>query len=151
VAYGFGKRLGDGSFEVVYALDRPPRPLWTALSRLDMEHFIRENRISDYIHAMVGKYPKMSRFIYPENANDVLFDADYQHMGGESCVMCDLDKTVERMPERHDKKPKIHYSTIATGSSVVKHVPTRDDIRKQHKAICLEMEAAGLMNNFSCS
>jgi nucleoside phosphorylase len=33
---------------------------------------------------------------------------------------------------------------------VVKHAPARDKIKQEHRAICLEMEAAGLMNNFPC-
>jgi len=33
---------------------------------------------------------------------------------------------------------------------VVKHAPTRDEIGTMHNAICLEMEAAGLMNRFPC-
>jgi hypothetical protein len=36
--YDFGKRLPDGSFKNMYALDRPPRPLRTAISLLKAEH-----------------------------------------------------------------------------------------------------------------
>jgi nucleoside phosphorylase len=153
VVYDFGKRLGDGSFEAIYALDRPPRPLRTALARLETEHETRENRISDYILRMLEKYPYMKKkgFTYPGQGSDMFFQVDYQHKGGKSCTMCDREKLIKREPEnRPDTNPKIHYGTVATGSSVVKHAPTREEIRQQHKAICLEMEAAGLMNNFPC-
>lgn len=56
---------------------------------------------------------------------------------------------VER-EERLDENPVIHYGTIASGSAVIKDALTRDEIRDKHGAICLEMEAAGLMNNFPC-
>src|SRR5271163_4157380 len=45
VLYDFGKRLADGSFESMHTLDRPPRPLRTAISLLEAEHQTRENRI----------------------------------------------------------------------------------------------------------
>ncbi|TKA81415.1 hypothetical protein B0A49_00654, partial [Cryomyces minteri] len=66
VVYDFGKRLGDGSFEAVYALDRPPRSLRTALARLEMEHEMRENRIPQYLEAMLEKYPRLKNkgFLY---------------------------------------------------------------------------------------
>ncbi|TKA81417.1 hypothetical protein B0A49_00656 [Cryomyces minteri] len=153
VVYDFGKRLGDGSFEAVYALDRPPRSLRTALARLEMEHEMRENRIPQYLEAMLEKYPRLKNkgFLCPGQPKDLLFHADYQHQGGKSCETCDREKVTRREPEvRLDTNPVIHYGIVATGSSVVKHAPTREEIRQRHKAICLEMEAAGLMNNFPC-
>jgi hypothetical protein len=38
VLYDFGKKLADGSFKSIYWLDRPPRPLRTAISLLEAEH-----------------------------------------------------------------------------------------------------------------
>ncbi|TKA82133.1 hypothetical protein B0A49_00190 [Cryomyces minteri] len=153
VVYDFGKRLGDGCFEAVYALDRPPRSLRTALARLEMEHEMRENRIPQYLGAMLEKYPRLKNqgFLCPGQPKDLLFHADYQHQGGKSCETCDREKVTRREPEvRLDTNPVIHYGIVATGSSVVKHAPTREETRQRHKAICLEMEAAGLMNNFPC-
>ena len=153
VLYDFGKRLGDGSFKSMYALDRPPRPLRAALSQLEAEHQMHENRIPQYINQMLEKYPYMRRkgFAYPGQSADQLFQADYRHVPGRSCAKCDLAERIDRRPEnRSDIDPVIHYGVIATGSSVVKHAPTREEIRQRHRAICLEMEAAGLMNNFPC-
>ncbi|OCL05136.1 Pfs, NACHT and ankyrin domain protein [Glonium stellatum] len=153
VMYDFGKRLGDGSFEVAYSLNQPPRPLRTALSRLEAEHETRESRISEYLMKMLEKYPVMKKrgYTYPGQSKDSLFHADYPHKGGKSCKQCDRDKVVERDPEcRPDTDPVIHYGIIATGSTVIKHAPTREETKFRHKAICLEMEAAGLMNTFPC-
>jgi nucleoside phosphorylase len=153
VIYDFGKRLADGSFKSMYALDRPPRPLRTAISLLEAEHQTRENRISQYIDQMLEKYPYMRKkgFTHPGQSADQLFQANYPHVSGRSCAKCDPAERIDRYPEnRPDTGPAIHYGVIATGSAVIKHAPTRDEIGQKHRAICLEMEAAGLMNNFPC-
>jgi nucleoside phosphorylase len=153
VLYDFGKRLADGSFRSMYALDRPPWPLRTAISLLEAEHQTRENRISQYVNQMLEKYPYMRKkgFAHPGQSADRLFRADYRHVSGRSCAKCDPTERIDRYPEnRPDTDPAIHYGVIATGSAVVKHTLTRDEIGQKHRAICLEMEAAGLMNNFPC-
>lgn len=149
---GLGKILGDGSFEVSYHLNRPPRLLRTAFNRLDSDHMTRDNYIADHIRTMLEKYPRMRKmgFAYPEHAGNLVFDADYRHVGGLTCAKCNPAKAVMSRPERRDTKPVIHYGIIATGSTVIKHAPTRQQIQQKHNAICVEMEAAGLMNHFPC-
>jgi nucleoside phosphorylase len=44
----------------------------------------------------------------------------------------------------------IHYGTIASGNTVIKDAVERDRLRDQFGAVCVEMEAAGLMNDFPC-
>lgn len=46
--------------------------------------------------------------------------------------------------------PKVHYGVIASGNQLMKNMIERDRLGKQFKAKCIEMEAAGLMNNFPC-
>lgn len=153
VLYDFRKKLPDGSFQSVYALDRPPRSLRTAVSRLEAEHETRENKIPQYINKMLEKFPFMRKKGYtrPDQSTDKLFQANYRHVSGRSCAKCDPTKQSLRCPEkRPDDDPVIHYGVIATGSSVVKQAPAREEIKQKHRAICLEMEAAGLMNSFSC-
>jgi nucleoside phosphorylase len=153
VLYDFGKRLPDGSFKNMCALDRPPRPLRTAISLLEVEHQTRENRVPRYIDQMLEKYPYMRKkgFTKPGQCADQLFRPDYSHVSGSTCTKCDPAERIDREPEnRLDSDPVIHYGVIATGSAVVKHAPTREELRQKHRAICLEMEAAGLMNNFPC-
>lgn len=153
VVYDFGKRLADGSFKSIHALNQPPTSLRTAISRLDAEHKTRENRILQYINQTLEKYPYMRKkgFTHPGQLADGLFRAEYPHVSGRSCAKCDPAERIDREPEnRPDSQPVIHYGVIATGSAVVKHAPTREEIRQKHRAVCLEMEAAGLMNNFPC-
>ncbi|GMG37995.1 unnamed protein product [Aspergillus oryzae] len=151
VVYDFGKRLPDGSFENIYALDRPPRTLRTALAKMEAEHQTRENKICQYINSMLDKYPYMRKkgFAYPGSSYDQLFWDNYRHTGGRSCAGCDPAQRIHR-EDRFDTSPEIHYGIVATGSAVVKHAPTRAQIKQRHGAICLEMEAAGLINNFPC-
>ncbi|CAH0019738.1 unnamed protein product [Clonostachys rhizophaga] len=131
VAYNFGRKLPDGSFEVAYHLNQPPRVLRVALSTMEADHELRENRITEYMKQMVEKLPLGTRekWLHPGQAKDLLFPANYAP---------------------RSTTPTIHYGVIATGSEVVKHASTRDLIGATHNAIALEMEATGLMNNFPC-
>ena len=43
-----------------------------------------------------------------------------------------------------------HYGVIASGNQVVKDSTVRDRLRDEFDALCVEMEAAGLMNDFPC-
>jgi nucleoside phosphorylase len=51
---------------------------------------------------------------------------------------------------RADDAPIIHYGTITSGSTVIKDPIKRDNIQDKHGAICLEIEAVGLVNTFPC-
>lgn len=150
VAYNFGKRLADGSFEVAYHLDKPPWVLRTALASLEAAHEVRENYLSDFMAQMLAGLPARLRNKWKRpTSKDMLFPAGYHHQRGSTCRKCDSDEGIKRI-DRVDDTPAVHYGVIATGSEVVRHAPTRDQMRDDHNAICLEMEAAGLMNNFPC-
>ncbi len=151
VVYDFGKALADGSFESLSFLNRPPRSLASAIGNLQTAHEMQESKIIGYIEKMLEKYPVMRKkgYSHPEPSADRLFQMDYPHTAGKSCAKCDPSAEVNREP-RADESPVIHYGTIASGNTVIKSAQTRDIIRDRHGAICLEMEAAGLMNNFPC-
>ncbi|GAB1195574.1 hypothetical protein APSETT444_004835 [Aspergillus pseudonomiae] len=79
-------------------------------------------------------------------------EAEHQTRENRICEYidgCDPAQQIHR-EDRLDTSPEIHYGIVATGSAVVKHAPTREQIKQRHGAICLEMEAAGLINNFPC-
>lgn len=151
VVYDFGKALADGSFESLSVLNSPPRSLGTALGKLQTEHLMQETRIAYYIEQMLERFPFMRSkgFSHPGHAADRLFQPSYLHATGKSCAACDPSAEISREP-RLDDSPVIHYGTIASGNTVIKDAFTRDLIRDRHGAICLEMEAARLMNNFPC-
>ncbi|PON26682.1 hypothetical protein TGAM01_v204183 [Trichoderma gamsii] len=64
------------------------------------------------------------------------------------CRSCDKTRTVKRKP----RDIRIHYGLIASGNQVIKDAAIRDKLKKDlgNHVLCIEMEAAGLMNNFPC-
>jgi nucleoside phosphorylase len=150
VVYDFGKKLADGSFHSISALNRPPESLTSALGKMKSEHDMHDNKIAEYIDQMLEKYPKMRKkgYFHPGPSFDRLFQPDCPHIGS-SCADCDPSKEVCR-EERLEEMSVVHYGTIASGNMVVKNASLREEIRAKHGAICLEMEAAGLMNSFPC-
>jgi nucleoside phosphorylase len=47
---------------------------------------------------------------------------------------------------------RVHYGLIASGNKVIKNAKLRDELNKSlgGNVLCIEMEAAGLMDNFPC-
>ncbi|MCJ1310944.1 hypothetical protein MMC25_004613 [Agyrium rufum] len=66
----------------------------------------------------------------------------------KSCRFCDLSKAISRKPQ----EVQIHYGLIASGNQVIKDSLLREHIDEKlnGQVLCFEMEAAGLMNNFTC-
>jgi nucleoside phosphorylase len=61
----------------------------------------------------------------------------------------DPRNVVKRTP-RKSRKPRTHYGTIGSASEVVKDSETRDKLRNDLGILCVEMEATGVMDGFSC-
>ena len=81
---------------------------------------------------------------------DVLYEPDYIHEGGETdCIGCSAERSISR-PERPDQEPQVFYGTIGSANKVLRDAHVRDELYKQTGIICFEMEAAGLMDNFPC-
>lgn len=66
-----------------------------------------------------------------------------------TCSQCGTDKLINR-ESRVFEGLGIHYGLIASGDQVMRHGGTRDRLRQEFDILCLEMEAAGLMDNFPC-
>lgn len=150
IQYDLGKAGAGGLFERVGVLDKPPLLLRTAVSKLRADHGIQKSRVSGFIKRAVKKYPcNKANFTYPGADQDRLFEAEYDHYGGNTCKYCDTKRLVIRS-ERENYRPKIHYGLIASGNQVIKHGQTREKIAKDLGVYCVEMEAAGLMDAFPC-
>lgn len=54
--------------------------------------------------------------------------------------------------ERKPRDTRVHYGLIASGNQVIKDAKVRDSLNQRYDGnlLCVEMEAAGLMNNFPC-
>ncbi|KAJ5430460.1 hypothetical protein N7491_007476 [Penicillium cf. griseofulvum] len=141
-----------GHFARTGSLNKPPLVLLNALADLEAEHELEDSKVSLYVTKMLDNYPKMrAGYSYQGQENDILFESDYHHQGDDdlACVSHDASHIVQRT-ERDSQEPLIHYGIIASSNQVVKDGILRDRIGNELGAICLEMEAAGLMDNFPC-
>ena len=149
-----GKLLQGKDFLPTGALKPPPLFLQRVVNHLIARHESQENCIARYIQEMLQKHPKTTRtgtdYRHPGRSNDRLFRAEYVcKMDGDGCSECDTEQLISR-PDRLDDEPVIHYGNIASGSSVVRDALKRDHLGKDCDALCVEMEAAGLMDEFDC-
>ncbi|KAF5692068.1 purine uridine phosphorylase [Fusarium denticulatum] len=155
VQYDYGKDFENDRFVTTGHLNKPPDRLLIAVSRLECQEASRPNAltlsIAGSIARLQARYSNSERnWSYPGESNDLLFNSGYNHEGGcLTCARCDADYLEER-PRRGSTQPKIHYGTIASANRVMRNGAARERLRLDKNALCVEMEAAGLMNNFPC-
>ncbi|KAF4944207.1 hypothetical protein FSARC_14737 [Fusarium sarcochroum] len=166
VQWDFGKADGSGEIQRVGSLNNPPTLLLTALTKLETQHDLGNSRIPDYLEDLKKKFPRLaSRYLRSDSLEDTLFKADYDHISkgpsdtsldgeeeddeeADSCRFCDRTNIIRRKP----REMRVHYGLIASGNQVIKDAAFRDRINGNLGGYvrCIEMEAAGLMNNFPC-
>jgi nucleoside phosphorylase len=151
VQYDAGKVALGGILQRTGALKPPPTVLMANIQQLQAQQIRSGSQIPRHLAAMLEKYPnmRMRQYIYQGAEHDQLFEAKYAHKGGTTCQNCDGTKVVKR-PSRYGPHPDIHYGTIGSGNTVIKDGATRERLRKDLGVLCVEMEAAGLMDEFSC-
>jgi nucleoside phosphorylase len=131
VQYDFGKAT-PSRFERTGFLNAPPTILLNAVANLQ---------------AKSPALACLSAFAREDAAEDILFEASYNHEGDATCGKCSKDKLVSR----HWRKQEVvvHYGTIASGNQVMRNGAERDRVSVELGGVlCFEMEAAGLVNNF---
>jgi nucleoside phosphorylase len=150
VQFDKGKILPNGKFQRSGTLKKPPTVLMASVGKLESQHRRIGNQISKYLSEMLDRFPIMKDdYVYQGIDNDQLFEATYNHKSGNTCRLCDRSKVVERAPRRKSG-PKIHYGTIGSANEVINDSETRDKLKTDLKILCVEMEAAGLIDEFSC-
>ena len=144
VQYDAGKATASG-FERTGSLNAPPQVLLAAVAKVRANEFRGKSKILEHI----SKLERIPKFQRSKTGPDVLFDAGYDHKGGQTCEGCKTDYHKEREPR--DEKVVSHYGTIASGNQVIKNAVERDRVSAELGGVlCFEMEAAGLMNSFPC-
>ncbi|KAL9621311.1 MAG: hypothetical protein Q9160_004202 [Pyrenula sp. 1 TL-2023] len=144
------KQYGDGNFERIGYLNKPPAFLIATVERLKALHQQKGSRIKEFVSEILRRYPSMqSSYRHPGSENDQLFESDYFHVGGDTCQACDTTRTRQRAARLGDEA-YIHYGTIGSSNSVIKDAVQRDKLHETHRVICVEMEAAGMMDAFPC-
>lgn len=150
IQYDFGKTISEGRFVRTGSLNRPPTVLLSAVNTLHARHRLEEPKLTKHLAEMILKYPKMQEDgTHPGLMHDQLFEAEYNHRAGNTCVSCDPLQTVCRSV-RSDSVPAVHYGLIASGNQVMRDGVTRKILQQELDVLCFEMEAAGLMDDFPC-
>jgi nucleoside phosphorylase len=155
VQYDLRKAKEGHGFERKGILNMPPEALLTALAKLQTEHEIQSPKFPEFLQEMVKRNPRMAKskpgYVYQGKENDRLFKATYSHLDGFRCSNCDGEGEIAR-DDRDSDEPEVHYGVIASGNTLVKDAAIRDSMAKdtEEDCICIEMEAAGLMNSFPC-
>lgn len=145
VEYDRGRKHGD-SYELMEHLNKPRLEAVAALLPILGEHIIGVSKYSEHLQRITEK----SGFEHPGLNKDVLFAAECVHKGQRE-TPCTVDPQcsgqVERL-KRKSEKPVIHQGTILSGDTVMKDALERDRLSQKHfGAICIEMEAAGIMDD----
>ncbi|KAJ5706466.1 hypothetical protein N7536_002155 [Penicillium majusculum] len=150
IQYDLGKALSGSQFQRTGMLNRPPKVLLTALATLQAHHFTEDSRVFEFISDIQAKLKSRTaaNFARPTKG-DFLYQTEYDHRASATCVDCDKSKLILR-PSRDHKEPVIHYGLVASGNQVVKDGKQRDQLAQELGVCCVEMEAAGLMNDFPC-
>ncbi|KID97502.1 ankyrin repeat protein, partial [Metarhizium majus ARSEF 297] len=134
----------------------PPTLLLRAVSKLRTGHDLKGSRIPAFLEELKTKWPDMTKEYLKRCYNDVLFRADYNHVRYHDqnmeeekfCQFCDVDESLSR----GHRDMRIHYGLIASGNEVIEDALSRDKLNRNlgGDLLCVETEAAGLMNNFPC-
>ncbi|KAK6500102.1 hypothetical protein TWF481_010459 [Arthrobotrys musiformis] len=160
--YDFGDRVKGGKIIPKSHLNRPPPILLSALRTLDSIH--PKKRGAQVLKTVKKVQEIDDRFCHPGVSADRLFSAEYYHIKekepqisvcetcGECprCADCNREQEIKRKNRKYDH-PYLHFGIIASGNQVMKDGVIRDEIGSASGAICFEMEAAGLMNDFPCA
>ncbi|KAG7288157.1 hypothetical protein NEMBOFW57_007682 [Staphylotrichum longicolle] len=141
VQYDLVKAKSDGEREPKGFLNMPPAVLLNALSNLQANHEMEEPLMNEFLSKMLTDKPRMARAGY-----------GYIHQGFEHDQLFNEECDTVPRPARNSTDPVVHYGIIASGNTLVKDAAERDRIAKHvgGRCLCVEMEAAGLMNHFPC-
>ncbi|KAH7014465.1 uncharacterized protein B0I36DRAFT_436433 [Microdochium trichocladiopsis] len=168
VQWDMGKAEQGGTFRRTGVLNNPPTLLLATLTKLETAHELEGSKIPQYLQELQERYPRLAaKYLRSDSMQDVLFKASYNHevkqgRGGankgedeeeaesdaeETCQNCDVAQILKRTP----REMRVHYGLIASGNQVIKDAWFRDELVKGlGKVLCIEMEAAGLMDSFPC-
>ncbi|KAJ5765777.1 hypothetical protein N7520_005336 [Penicillium odoratum] len=173
VQWDMGK-AETGGFKRTGALNNPPTALLTALTTLETRHAMHGSRIHQYLDEMGRKYPPLvSQYTWSDSLQDPLSNPGvsqhaqsgwqivllalwslilviYRYLSGSGLLAVDSRAKSAVPPVSHDVR--VHYGLIASGNSVIKDAVHRDALNESlgGNVLCVEMEAAGLMNTFPC-
>ncbi|KAL2829876.1 putative wd40 protein [Aspergillus pseudoustus] len=148
VQYDFVKRERE-KYVLKGCLNKPPRILIGADGSLQEDEIMERHPLRRALRKLTN-IPVFKRPV----TEDILFDESFHHIKkGSSCSDCEAssEKRVVPRPQRPHKNPTVHRGLILSGDGVIKSPEYRKHLRQNFPdALCLEMEAAGIMDELPC-
>lgn len=133
VQWDLGKAEGLGHFKRTGSLNNPPTVLLTALAKLETQYDIYGSQIPRYLADMAMRHPRLvPKYTWSKSLRDPVASWDCH------------DTTQGEI--------RVQFGLIASGNQVIKDASVRDRLNERlgGNVLCVEMEAAGLMNDFPC-
>ncbi|KAG9747968.1 purine and uridine phosphorylase, partial [Aureobasidium melanogenum] len=150
IQYDLGKLESDG-FRRKGHLDKPPKALLSAVTSLRAKHERKDPDFPRYLTAISENRRMATKYGFQGAQHDRLFISEEIHpKNHHTCDHCLLALRTVQRDQRDDDTPQVFYGTILSGDLVMKNGEERDRRAAADKAMCFEMEAAGLMNDFPC-
>lgn len=93
----FGKDLPTGFEPLSTLINKPPKVLLSALQTVFVDYEIEGHKIAEYMKAF--DQPGLATYLDPGAQNDILFEADYEHVedSDDTCDKCARDEEVKRV------------------------------------------------------
>jgi hypothetical protein len=108
----------------------------SAIGKIKLDWPDETKHFMPYYEAIKGKRHRMGTFQDPSSDKDMLYEVADD--GSELLV--------ERRQRVQSERTQVWYGSIGSGEKVVKSATRRDELRRKHDLIGLEMEATGTMN-----
>lgn len=149
VQFDRGENTPSG-FKRTGVLGKPSKAVCAHIEALQADHYQRDSRIGYYVRQALEKFPKMKKdYSRPTKIPDELYEAEYTHTSESECRDCEKERLVNRST-RKDLEPQIHYGIIGSSTAIMKNGVERDRLRADMDIICIEMEAAALVDSYQC-
>jgi nucleoside phosphorylase len=179
VQWDMGKLEEGGHFVHTGSLNRPPNALINASNLLKSKYEMYGSKINEYLDDVEKKFPRLApKYTRCECLEDPLLVSERVHRTPSEVHFLSrfwqaiiiivayllgfwstspVNKESGHLPEKTEvtrtrREVRVHHGLIASGNKVVKDAKSRDSLDKVFGGhlLCLEMEAAGLMNDFPC-
>ncbi|KEQ57671.1 uncharacterized protein M437DRAFT_79551 [Aureobasidium melanogenum CBS 110374] len=121
------------------------------LGKLESDGFRRKGHLDKPPKALLGAVTMATKYGFQGTQHDRLFGPEEIHpKDRQTCDHCVSSLRIIQRTDRDDNTPQVFYGTILSGDLVMKNGEERDRRAAEDRAVCFEMEAAGLMNDFPC-
>ncbi len=139
----------DFGFDIAVKSLLPPLVLRTAVTSL--EYHLESNSLAQRIEEVATNAVR-GRPVYARSKVDRLYISRYLHDEDCDCLRSrpELDTKITERADRQEALVLTHSGLIGSGNSVIKDARRRDELSKRRKVLCVEMEAAGVMEFTSC-